>query len=270
MTHNSFDNSPKQQPVSDLEQLLTDYYGPPLEEQPLSATSWMHVQQQLSRQRRWSASSWLARGRRPARPVPFYLQEALSNVVREAHIQSRVPHPRLRYHPRRRRMLPTTSVSLWWPSAIHVTANRSFERILDQNELDVVLASGLARYLYYLKPGQRIVSWLCTLLALVASFSLVVMAWRQSFSWLFWLALAVTLSSLVLLGWHKCRLAFLADAEVAHWLGRERTCQGLHGLMARSAHPRRAGWGEPSLAARARRVCNLPVSLDIERLTTAR
>ncbi|GHO84721.1 hypothetical protein [Dictyobacter formicarum] len=270
MTHKSFDKSPKQQRAGDLEQLLTDYYGPPLKEQPLSSAAWMDVQEQLTRRRRvrLDGPSWLRRARRPIRLVPFYLQEALRNVAAEAHVQGWIS-PRLRYHLRRRRLLPTIGVSLLWPSAIHITFSRGFERMLEQDELDVLLASGLARYLCYLKPGQLIISRLLGLLVVIASLTSFWLAWKQVFSWPFWLALIVLLSSLVLAGWHKYRLALLADAQVVRWLGRERTCQGLQGLVTRSAHPRRTGWwAEPSLAVRARRVCAQPASTRSERLTT--
>lgn len=272
MTHKHFDESPKQQQVGDLDQLLTDYYGPPLKEQPLPPAAWLDVQEQLTRRRRvrLHGPNWLARARRPRRLVPFYLQESLRNVVSEARTQDRISLPRLRYHLRRRRRLPTIDVSLWWPSAIHVTFSRGFERMLEQDELDFLLASGLARHLCYRRPGQLIISRLLGLLTIIASLVLIWLIWKQVFSWPLWLALIILLGSLALAGWHKYHLALLADARVVRWLGRERSCQGLQGLMARSAHPRRSGWAEPSLAARARRVCTLPASTQIERLTTVR
>ena len=65
-------------------------------------------------------------------------------------------------------------------------------------------------------------------------------------------------------------LAFRADAVVVQWLGRERTCRGLHALANRSRSPSRSKWGEPSLAERIKRVCGKQVTIEEDRLMLVR
>jgi len=66
------------------------------------------------------------------------------------------------------------------------------------------------------------------------------------------------------------RLAFRADSLIVLWLGRERTCRGLHALAARTPWSSRRAWGEPSLVERIHRVCGTRVAVEEDRLTLVR
>ncbi|GER91872.1 hypothetical protein KDW_60340 [Dictyobacter vulcani] len=249
----AFGRSPEpEQPLTDVEQVLSAYYGPPLDEQPLPPRTWMQLQQQLKRP--WYQPAWLARGRRPVRSAPMYIQEAYVEVARSADIRWRVPAPRLRYRLVRRGDLPTIRIAFLLPRAIRLTDVRGRQRILDQVELDVLLAGGLARYLLNRRPVNQLLSWLLCLLAAGAILSSIVLGWQQQLAWSLGLAL-LSACMFVLIHSYQRWLTFQADARVVSWLGRERTCEGLQGLASRSRHSRRPGWGTPSLAARARRIC---------------
>ncbi len=82
--------------------------------------------------------------------------------------------------------------------------------------------------------------------------------------------IAIVLCTLWLLHVQGRRTVFRADSLVVQWLGRERTCQGLHALADRSRSPRRSRWGEPSLAERIERVCGTQVTLEEDRLMLVR
>ncbi|GCE28729.1 hypothetical protein KDA_42130 [Dictyobacter alpinus] len=248
--------SEQQQPDEDVEQLLSVYYGPLLPEQPLAPAAWMNVREQLQRRRRvrLHIPSWPERARRPVRRIPVYVQESYTEIARGAHIRQRWPDPRLRYRLRRRGDLPRVRVALLWPRVIQLNAVRGRERILDQVELDVLLASGLARYLLSLRPLNQLISWLLILLGSAGLLSTIILVWHRQFAWSI-LPLLITVCAVVLLSSYQHRLTYQADALVARWLGRERTCRGLHGLATRSQHPRRPGWSTPSLTTRARRIC---------------
>ena len=82
--------------------------------------------------------------------------------------------------------------------------------------------------------------------------------------------IAIMLYTLGLLHVQGRRSVFRADAQVVKWLGRERTCRGLHALADRSRSPRRGKWGEPSLAERIKRVCGTQVTIEEDRLMLVR
>lgn len=66
------------------------------------------------------------------------------------------------------------------------------------------------------------------------------------------------------------KLAFRADSLIVLWIGRERACQGLHALAARTSRSSQRAWGEPSLVERIHRVCGTRVAVEEERLTLVR
>ncbi|GAC1384908.1 MAG: hypothetical protein NVSMB33_13680 [Ktedonobacteraceae bacterium] len=142
-------------------------------------------------------------------------------------------------------------------------------------ELDVLLATGLARYLCMRKRTYTVprlllggsLPFVCVLIVLyqhdIPHLSLPIA-----------ISLCIVLCALV--SWlfyvQKRQLIFRADTFIVLWLGRTRACEGLHALAGRSsslARTRRQ-WSEPTLAERIQRVCGTRVSIEDERLTLAR
>src|SRR5947209_97268 len=137
-----------------LDDRLQAYYGPALQEQPLPSSSWLHLRSQLSSQRssrchsrrRWHLHRYSGR-----RTTPAFIQDAFSRVAYDA---------RLSFAPsilscsfRSRIRVPLVRVYLLGKRKIRLILPSDAPQLIEQSELDVLLATGLARYLYTRKPA---------------------------------------------------------------------------------------------------------------------
>ncbi len=146
---------------------------------------------------------------------------------------------------------------------------------LEPAELDVLLATGLARYLHMRRPAYAIKRFL--------GYSLLLLVWAVVVWW-FWhplmprfvlpiaIMLCIALYAVVLWQLHKQarRMALQADTLMVLWLGRGHVCRGLHALEKRSRNSSRRRWGELSLAERIAHVCGTEAPMQHERLTLVR
>ena len=138
---------------------------------------------------------------------------------------------------------------------------------MDQAELDVLLATGLARSICAHKPINVLGRLLLVSAVLIACLGLI-------FSWFYHvplvglpIAIALCVSVVWLMHMQARSIAFHADALMVLWLGRGHVCNGLHALADHSRKPRRRRWGEPSLAERIRRICGTRVEVKDNQLT---
>ena len=277
----------------ELDKRLAAYYGPELRKQPLSEASWQRLRSQLVSQhstrrqhnlrlrgrfyRRNSfvprdvAATFMApgrrgRGRRRQMSVPAYVQETFSRISYEA----RVPYPPslLRCSLNTRVHMPTVRVSTLGRHRIRLVLPSTAEGAIAQPGLDVLVAAGLARYLNARKP-EHIIPRLLMLFAVLLAFTALFMFWRQSHLVIVFPVVVIPCIPL-LLHMQGRRLVFRADSLLVLWLGRERTCRGLHALAAHTPRSSRRAWAEPSLVERIHRVCGTRVAVEEERLTLVR
>lgn len=264
-----------QAPPGSLEARLSTYYDLNVREQPLPASSWLHLRQQLGRQQRFSCPRWLPRWRkgrrsRRYRAAPQGIREAFLRVVYEARLPYTASMLRCRYSMRLR--VPMMRLSLIGRHKITLLLPPDAEQALGQAGIDVVLATGLARYECARRPASIVIRLLLGVLALFFCAAPLLLG-RQSLALLeILIAINSALLAVVLALWHMQgrRLAFRADTLVVQWLGRSRACQGLHTLADRSHHPRSRRWGEPSLLERIDRICGTEARIEDERLTLVR
>ncbi|MBA2285629.1 MAG: hypothetical protein H0W02_09110 [Ktedonobacteraceae bacterium] len=265
----------EQAPPGSLEARLSTYYDLKVGEQPLPASSWLRLRQQLGRQQRFSGPRWLSgrrKGRRfrPYRAAPQGIREAFLRVVYEARLPYTASMLRCRYRARLR--VPMTRLSLIGRHKITLLLPLDAEQALGQAGIDMTLATGLARYVCARRPASILIGLLLVVLALLFCAAPLLLG-RQSLALL---AVLIAINSaflvVVLALWHMQgrRLAFQADTLVVQWLGRSRACQGLHTLADRSHHPRSRRWGEPSLLERIDRICGTEARIEEERLTLVR
>lgn len=256
---------------AELEERLAAYYGPRLREQPLPASSWRRLQSQLGSQPSRKFRRLRLRLRyhphRPRRSMPAYIQEAFAHIVQEARL-SRAPVLDCAFKFRLR--APGVHVPLLRRQAIKLILPSDGVLSIEQAELDVLLASGLARYLCIRTSWYVPLRLLLVTLSLLAC-ALAVLFWKQGLLLVeLLIAIIVFASSLWFLNVQRRAMAFAADNLVVKWLGRSRACQGLHALADRNRTPHRRAWGEPSLAERINRVCGTRVVVEDERLTLVR
>ncbi len=265
---NSFEKESRQE--VDLDQHLLAYYGPPLSEQPLASSSWQALRAQLPPRR--SLRLWFRRRFSKRSNVPTFIQQAFTHIAYEA----RLPYTpamlacSLKFHAH----LPRVQVSLFRRHPIKLILPFHMAHSLEQAELDVLVATGLARYLHMRKPAYAlsrlllcgIPPLLCILLALLLQYRVP--------SLLFLLAIIFCVGLCVVALWllhiQGRSMAFRADTLVVLWLGRSRACQGLHALAAHTPKPMHKRWSEPTLAERIERVCGIEVAVEQERLTLVR
>src|SRR5207248_6446308 len=142
-----------------LDDRLKAYYGPALQEQPLPSSSWLRLRSQLGSQRsprrqfgrRWRLRMHGFRGRRTA---PAFIQSAFARITYEA---------RLRYAPsilscsfQSGVRVPLVRVFLLGRRKIRLILPLEVARSVEPAELDVLLATGLARYLCIRKPAYAV------------------------------------------------------------------------------------------------------------------
>ena len=261
----------------DLDERLSAYYGPPLPEQPLSASSWQQLHMQLGSQKRPRRRLALPRIphiprihrlRRTRRTVPAYIHEGFFRIAYDAHV------------PLTRSMLfctfkaglrnPTVRVSPLGNGKIRLVLPLEAGLSMEPSMLDVLLASGIARLHYARKTVYMLNSLLSMGLALLAGVSLILLWLRHLPLVGLLIALGLWVIVGVLVHVRRHRLALQADALMVQWLGRAHACQGLHMLADRNRHIRLRRWGEPSLAERIARVCGTRVPVVDDRLTMVR
>jgi hypothetical protein len=257
----------------DIEERLTAFYGPGLREQPLSQSSWEHLKDQLSPH---NALPRRAKWRRPTKQswtiTPVYIQDAFARIAYEA----RTTHTSSLLQCTFKAILrePVVHITPLIGRSIRVTLPFDAEISLGRAELDVLLATGLARYLcvrrsiYVFMHLLLPIFVLGMLLACLNKFMGVI-----SLTELLIIIGLCTVGGLVVLWLLRIqgyKLAFRADHMMLNWLGRNRVCQGLHALANHSRKPYRGRWNEPSLAERIERVCGTHVDARDHNLTLVR
>jgi hypothetical protein len=134
----------------------------------------------------------------------------------------------------------------------------------------VLLASGLARRFYIRKPANVLLQLLSVSVVVLACIMLILFGIHKFSPFTFPIAIILGAVVLGLKHIQRRRRTFQADILMVKWLGRSRTCQGLHALANRGRSRRTGGWGEPSLAERIDRVCGKQVPVEFDRLTLVR
>ncbi len=281
---NSFETGREAQ--GNLEDRLTAYYGQELPPQELPPTSWMQLRSRLPRQRALQRQSFrpVHRPRRHMRfihfphfsyggAIPIYVQDAFEYTARQARLPFIPDMLHCTYKKQVR--IPTVHVSYWGKRKIHLLLPATMMRSLEPEELNVLLATGLAKHLllFERRPPfglvRMFILWAC-LLALIA---LVLIGRQDSVFIVFPIAvilLVVLFGTLVSTHFQGRSLAFRVDALMVQWLGRDQVCQGLHALVRRSRRPHRKGFGQVSFDERIERVCGTRVAEQSERLTLVR
>ena len=265
---------------SNLDKRLSVYYGPELREQPLPESSWQRVRSDLGPQRsskRQRLRGWSTihhprlrpiRRRVHRRTIPANIRDAFSRLVyetRQAH-----PLPGLRCSFKSRRRAPAVRVSPIGGRNIRLILPLEGAWALGSSELDVLLATGMARRLYMRKPATLLLQLLLVSVVLFACVALILFGVHKASILPLLIAIALCIAISGLMHVQGRRLAFQADDRMVQWLGRSRACQGLHALASRTGSRRRGRWGEPSLLERIDRVCGTQVMVETERLTLVR
>ncbi len=267
MKEHDFDTN-EQADSYDLEQRLKAYYGPQLREQPLSQASWQHLSQQLVSQegpRRRRHFHRLFASRRSRAYVPTSIQEAFARIISQVPVPTTRVMLRCSLQPQRQE--PAVRVS--WPGRRTIRLLLSIHTLtsMGQAELDVLLATGLARSIGARKPAYRLGQFLLAALLLIACIALILF-WLHHMPFVgFLVALLICAGTTWI--WHlQARsLAFYADRLMVFWLGRSRACRGLHALADHSRAPERKRWSEPSFEERIERVCGSGVETRRNELT---
>jgi len=260
-----------------MDDRLRAYYGPALQEQPLPSSSWLRLRSQLGSQRsprrhfrrqwRWNMSRF-----RGPRTTPGFIQDAFSRITYEAHLPyaSSILSCSFKFGER----VPLVRVFLLSRRKIRLILPSDAAHSVELAELDVLLATGLARYLCMRKPVYAASRLLLRSLIPLAGVTLL-LPWLHVLSYyIFPIAIIVCFVLCAVALWllHKQArsMAIQADDLMVQWLGRGRACEGLHALADRTRTPSRSRWGELSLAERIARVCGTRVRIEHERLTLVR
>lgn len=255
MKEQNFGKSRQQEPF-DLEKRLTAHYGPSLHERPLPPASWENLRMRLGPQedarRRRSLRRPLSRKRSRA-SVPAFIQDAFDRIT----YQARVPSTPLMLRCSLKPQMHEAAVRSSWLGRRKVLLLLPLNAAIMMRpaELDVLLATGLARSIGSRKPAYILGRLLLAGIVLIAALGLILF-WMHHLPFVgFPLAIALCAGVVWFLHVQARSIAFHADTLIVRWLGRERVCSGLHGLADRSRTPSRRRWGEPSLTERIERVC---------------
>src|SRR6266516_6932309 len=258
----------KQQETLDLEKRLRAYYGPQLREQPLSQASWQNLRYRLGSQvdtKRRHHFSWRFPRKRSQAHVPMSILDAFARITYDAHVPSTPSMLRCSMKPQDHE--PAVHTSWFGRSKIRLVLPLTAVTTMEKTELDVLLATGLARSICARKPTYTLGRFLLAGVVLIAWITLILF-WMHHLPLVgFPIAIALCASIVWLLNTQARSLAFHADTLMVLWLGREYACSGLHALVDRSRKPQRRRWGEPSLAERIERVCGTPVEARDNQLT---
>jgi hypothetical protein len=267
MKEQNFDKSKQKEPL-DLEERLTEYYGPQLREQPLSQASWQNLHLRLGSQEnaeRRHRRSWRHPRKKSRAYIPTSIQDAFARIAYEAHVPA-IPSM-LRCSLKPHVLEPTVYTSWLGRRKIRLILPFNSVNSMGQAELDVLLATGLARSICTRKPTYTLGRLLLASVVLIASLVLI-LSWVYHVPFLgFPIAIALCVSVVWLMHTQARSIAFHADTLMVLWLGRGHVCSGLHALADRSRTPRRRRWGEPSLAERIKRVCGTRVEVKDNQLT---
>jgi hypothetical protein len=267
MKEQNFDKSKQQEPF-DLEKRLTTYYGPQLREQPLSQASWQKLHLRLGSQEdteRRHRFNWRFPRKRSRAHVPTSIQDAFARIAYDAHVPSTpsMLHCSMKLQDHE----PAVRTSWFGRRKIRLVLPLNAVTTMEKTELDVLLATGLARSICARKPIYSFGRLLLAGVVLIASLVLF-LSWMHNVPLVgFPIAIALCVSVVWLMYMQARSIAFHADALMVLWLGRGHVCKGLHTLADHSWKPRRRRWGEPSLAERIKRVCGTRVEVKDNQLT---
>ena len=270
MKEQNFGKSKQQEPL-DLEKRLTAYYGPQLREQPLSQASWQNLRHRLGSQEdtiRRHRFSWRFLRKRSQAHVPTSIQDAFARIAYDAHVPS--SPSMLCCSLKSKGHEPAVRTSRLGKHKIRLVLPLTAITTMEKTELDVLLATGLARSICARKLIYTLGRFLLASVVLIASFVLI-LSWMHHVPLVgFPLAIALCVSVVWLLHTQALSIAFHADTLMVLWLGRSHVCSGLHALADHSRVPRRRRWSEPSIAERIERICGTQVKTRDDQLTLVR
>lgn len=257
-----------------LEQRLHAYYGPVIKEQPLARASWHDVQRKLgSQQQPYKRIDWkhLFR-RRGEQPIPEYVRAAFVRVSYETRLLHPLPTLQCAFKPG---APPVAHMPFRLKPYICLTLPSSVSTEIEGAVLDTLLATALARHRLSWRGSALVMYLTCLSPALLGLLVLSFYRGPYLLVSMVLLVLLFLLAMLVLSRFHK-HICLSGDALAVLWLGRERVCQGLHGLVNYQRMPdhdrwwRWERWRTPSLAERIERVCSTHSTIYDERLTLVR
>src|SRR5437667_4800133 len=172
MKEQNFGKSKQQEPL-DLEKRLREYYGPQLREQPLSQASWQNLRYRLGSQedtKRRHRFSWRFLRKKSQAYVPTSIQDSLVRIAYNAHVPS--SPSMLRCSLKSKGHEPTVRTSWLGKHKIRLVLPLSAVTSMEQTELDVLLATGLARSICTRKPIYVLGRLLLASVVLIASLAL--------------------------------------------------------------------------------------------------
>ena len=258
----------EQRATQDVEQSLSAYYGPALPPYPLSADAWLSLRDQLSvpaQPRRQRFRGKLRARTRLRQVVPVEFQQTYATLLLRTNY--RRPSPSLRCQFSSRSIQPRVNAGVWGRGQIRLVLPRENWQTLQNVELEMLLAAGLARFSGISRPLFLLPRALFAASLLLVLAALPFTSVDRRAVWICLAAVACCLASGRVLLWQQRAQAFRGDRVAVQWLGRERVCQGLHLLAERGQPERRPTWGEPSLGERIERVCGTPITRRDKRLT---
>jgi len=181
------------------------------------------------------------------------MQDAFTRIASEAGLSA--PLVVLRYRMKARAHSPVVHGSWLGKRTVRLTLPLAAVSTIEQDELDVLLATGLARSSGVRQANYTLGRLLLAGVMLLACLTLFVCWMHQVL--LAGIPPSLALCAVVAWCWQRQTrsLAFHADTLMVRWLGRQTACRGLHDLADHSRAPRLRKWGEPSLAERIERVC---------------
>jgi len=267
MKKQNFGKSKQLEPL-DLEKRLRTYYGPQLREQPLSRASWQNLRPRLASQeeidQRHRFHLRFPRTRSRAY-VPTSIQDTFTRIASEARIPSRPSILRFSLKPDVHE--PVVRSPWFGRRKIQLILPINAIATMAQAELDVLLATGLARLIGARKPTYTLGRLLFVSMVLLASLVLI-LSWIRHVPFVgFPIAITLCVSVTLFMHMQARSIAFHADTLIVLWLGRSHVCRGLHSLADHSRRPMRRRWGEPSLEERIKRVCGTRVEIKDNQLT---
>jgi hypothetical protein len=181
------------------------------------------------------------------------MHDAFVRIASEAGLSA--PKVVLSYRMKPRVNSPVVRGSWLGKRTVRLTLPLAAVSTIEQDELDVLLATGLARSIGVRQANYTLGRLLLAGMLLLACLTLFV-CWKHQ---VLLAGIPPALALCAVDGWCWQRqaraLAFHADTLMVAWLGRQAACRGLHDLADHSRAPRRTKWGEPSLAERIERVC---------------
>jgi hypothetical protein len=269
--YNSNSEEGGQKEQVDLESRLAAFYGPNLREQPLPQSTWLRVRANLGSQhspKRMHLRTIMRRRNLRSKRVPGYIQNAYSHVLYEARMKGQPPTLRCSLKPLTR--VPSVHNSFLGRHTMQLVLPLSAGESMEPASLNVLLATGLARYACTRKLDYWLPRFLLIVAFVLACVTLILFAVYHYSYPLFLIALLIGAVVAVLVKFQRRRMVFRADVLMVQWLGRSRVCQGLHILADRNRSRRmRLRW-EPSLDQRIERVCGTRVEVENDRLTLVR